>query len=236
TAFENLRDAQRLAELPPWDPFDSEKEWGLGKWLAESGVSQARINQFLKLDIIKENIQPSFHNARALYQKIDTLPTGPRWNCEVLEITGDELDHLGKSKTEKVHFWQRDCVEAIKTIIANPTFKDHLRYAPEQVYLDEECTKREYEEMWTGDTWWELQVQRHCSSRLQSSNSAQGKLPVGATVVPVILASDKTQLSTFSGDKQAWPVYLSVGNLSKDIRRKPSLHGTILIGYIPVSK
>ncbi|KAJ7205443.1 hypothetical protein GGX14DRAFT_397581 [Mycena pura] len=41
TAFEGLRDAQHEAGLPPWHPFDSEKEWGLGKWLAESGVSQA---------------------------------------------------------------------------------------------------------------------------------------------------------------------------------------------------
>ena len=62
------------------------------------------------------------------------------------------------------------------------------------------------------------------------------RLPPGATVVPVILASDKTELSRFKGDKTAWPVYLSVGNISKHIRRQPSKHASVLLGYLPVSK
>ena len=62
------------------------------------------------------------------------------------------------------------------------------------------------------------------------------KLPPGATIAPIILASDKTNLSQFGGDKQAWPVYLTIGNIFKDICHQPSLHGTVLIGYLPVAK
>ncbi|KAF8248626.1 hypothetical protein K440DRAFT_649801 [Wilcoxina mikolae CBS 423.85] len=74
--------------------------------------------------------------------------------------------------------------------------------------------------MWTADWWWKIQE----------------SLPDGSTVVPVILGSDKTMLSTLSGDKSAWPVYLSIGNLSKAKRRSvkcpngPKIH-TINIAY-----
>jgi hypothetical protein len=56
------------------------------------------------------------------------------------------------------------------------------------------------------------------------------------TVSPVILASDKTELSRFRGDKTAWPVCLTIGNISKHIRRQPARYASILVGYLPVSK
>jgi hypothetical protein len=57
----------------------------------------------------------------------------------------------------------------------------------------------------------------------------------GATVVPIIISSDKTQLMLFHG-KAAYPVYLTIGNIPKDIRRKPSRRAQILITYIPTTK
>jgi Plavaka transposase len=55
-------------------------------------------------------------------------------------------------------------------------------------------------------------------------------------LIPVILASDSTALTVFSGDKEAWPLYLSIGNIRSDIRNKPSNGAWVLIAYIPAAK
>jgi len=61
----------------------------------------------------------------------------------------------------------------------------------------------------------------------------QDQLPAGATIVPVICASDKTQLTNFSGNQHAWPLHLTIGNIRKDIRRTPKKRTWILPGLIP---
>ncbi|KAJ7215521.1 hypothetical protein GGX14DRAFT_608507, partial [Mycena pura] len=220
TTFDRIRTDQRERNLPPWHPFESKEDWELAQWLVRAGVSQSKIEEFLKLDKIKCGAQPSYSTSRQLFDKIDALPSGPNWSYEVLEIEGDVVDENGVRLKEEVELWKRDPVDCIKELMGNAAFRKVLRYAPIRVYCDEDAKKREYSEIWTANTWWELQE----------------KLPEGATICPVILASDKTQLSTLSGDKQAWPVYLSIGNLPHDVRSKPSQRGTILLGYIPVSK
>jgi hypothetical protein len=54
-------------------------------------------------------------------------------------------------------------------------------------------------------------------------------------VIPIILSSDKTQLTLFRS-KAAYPVYLTIGNIPKSIRWKPSRHAQMLVGYIPTTK
>ena len=61
-------------------------------------------------------------------------------------------------------------------------------------------------------------------------------MPVGAAVAPVIIATDKTQLTQFSGNKSAYPIYMTLGNLPRALRRKPSEHACILIGYLSCDK
>jgi hypothetical protein len=51
----------------------------------------------------------------------------------------------------------------------------------------------------------------------------------------LIVSSDKIQLTLF-WDKQAYPVYLTVGNIPKAIHQKPLLHAQLLMGYIPTTK
>jgi hypothetical protein len=57
----------------------------------------------------------------------------------------------------------------------------------------------------------------------------------GATVILLIVSSDKTQLMLFRG-KTAYLIYMTIGNIPKDIRQKPSRQAQLLIGYIPTTK
>ncbi|EGN97235.1 hypothetical protein SERLA73DRAFT_57773 [Serpula lacrymans var. lacrymans S7.3] len=70
--------------------------------------------------------------------------------------------------------------------------------------------------MWTGK-WW---------------HAIQARLPKGAALSPVIITTDKTQLTQFSDSKSAYPVYLTLGNIPRAIQRRPSQHACILIGYL----
>lgn len=57
----------------------------------------------------------------------------------------------------------------------------------------------------------------------------------GGTIIPIILSTDKTQITLFR-NKEAYPVYMTIGNIPKGIRRKPSHQAYVLLGYIPTSK
>jgi len=93
--------------------------------------------------------------------------------------------------------YYRDIFNCIQFRLAHLPFQAHLDFEP--VRLADAEGHRIYNEMNTGDWWWDTQDQ----------------LPTGAMIVPVICASDKTHLTNFSGDQHAWPLYLPIGNISK---------------------
>ncbi|KAH9040246.1 hypothetical protein EDB84DRAFT_1647334 [Lactarius hengduanensis] len=109
-----------------------------------------------------------------------------------------------------------------RTLYGNPEFARDLVFAPECHYTDHEQTCRVYSEIHTGDWWWAVQT------------SLEAHQP-GATVILVVISSDKTQLTLFRS-KAAYPVYLTIGNIPKHIRQKPSRHAQMLIGYIPTTR
>ncbi|KIJ43709.1 hypothetical protein M422DRAFT_252953 [Sphaerobolus stellatus SS14] len=208
TRYDELQQMQREGKLGKVRPFADVEEWELAQWLLRSGVSQSEMDNFLKLDIARNRLGTSFKDKRTLMEKIDAL------------LQGDALDYNGDRLSEELDLWYRDPTECVAELIGNPMFREDLKYAPEKLFADEEMSEEVINEMWTAEWWWEQ----------------QGKLRDGATIVPVILASDKTQLSQFSRDKQAWPVYISIGNIAKSTRRQSSKHAMILLGYIPVMK
>lgn len=187
TPFELYRQEQKAKGLPPWAPYDSLADWELAEWLIKSGVSQSRIDSFFKLRKvslqfnltgetfqsrslfvmadkprvlqIKNDARPSSHNKRSFFQKIDSLPTGPKWVYDGFEVKGDLVDLDGLEKSEEAELWRRDPVEAIAELLSNPSFANDTHYMPERVFTAKDGKfVRWFGEMWTTEWWWEVLV------------------------------------------------------------------------------
>ncbi|KAJ3870603.1 hypothetical protein F5051DRAFT_447434 [Lentinula edodes] len=107
---------------------------------------------------------------------------------------------------EAFDLYKRPIEECIRALYG---FPDHVRYlcvSPERHYSDANKTQRLYHDMHTGKWWWNTQVQ------LEQDKP-------GATIVP-----------------SAYPVYLTIGNLPKEVRRKPSQQAQILLAYLPTTR
>ena len=112
----------------------------------------------------------SFHNACSFLKRVDSLHTGLAWTCKTIDVEGDEEGEDGRLKRETLELWRRDPVECVKELIGNPAWRDTIAYAPERAYTDAEGRNQIYDEMWTGEWWWETQVSTHRRLRAMRPN------------------------------------------------------------------
>jgi len=52
--------------------------------------------------------------------------------------------------------------------------------------------------------------------------------------LPLIVMSDVIHLSSFAGNKEEWPVYMKIGNLSSKMRQMPSKHSVVMVALLPI--
>ncbi|KAK7017889.1 hypothetical protein VNI00_018532 [Paramarasmius palmivorus] len=195
----------------PYAPFTSKLDWEVARWAKLRGPGATAMTELLQITGLCERLGLSFSTSNELNRLIDTLPDRPRCHREEISVGGEAFE-----------FYYRDVRECIKTLWADPDFTPYLVFAPERHYRDRLKTVRLYHDVHTGDWWWETQEE------------FEKKHPC-ATVVPIIISSDKTQVTLFR-NKTAYPVYMTIGNLPKFIRRKPSRFAQILIAYLPTTK
>ncbi|KAI6096530.1 hypothetical protein EDD16DRAFT_1773567 [Pisolithus croceorrhizus] len=175
TVFESMEAAENM-----WAPFHSEEEWELARFLMKN-IGQTKMDEFLKLDIIWQN-GVSFDNAQSLLKYVDKLCTGPAQTCKMIDVEGDIV-------TEDGCMWE---------LMGNPAFWDVMSYVPECAYADAKGKNHIYDEMWTGKCWQNIQPHEALIDRINKK-----KIPEGGVVAPVILSSNKMNLSQFSRDKKS---------------------------------
>ncbi|KAF8316953.1 uncharacterized protein EI90DRAFT_2844838, partial [Cantharellus anzutake] len=61
-------------------------------------------------------------------------------------------------------------------------------------------------------------------------------LDKGSTILGIILASDRTHLTSFTGDKKMHAVYISLGNISKNVHQKHNTRAWLLLAKVPICK
>ncbi|KAL0570267.1 hypothetical protein V5O48_011694 [Marasmius crinis-equi] len=196
----------------PWFPFTSQVDWEVGRWAKLRGPGSNAFNEFLKIPGVVEALGLSFKTTEELNKIIDTkLPGRPVFNRAEAVVAGEAHE-----------FYHRDILECIRALWGDPDLSTYLIMCPERHYTDHTRQKRLFHSMHTGRWWWATQ------KRVEQTHP-------GATIIPVILSSDKTQLTVF-GNKTAYPVYITIGNIPKEIRRKPSRGAYLLLAYLPTSK
>jgi hypothetical protein len=66
-------------------------------------------------------------------------------------------------------------------------------------------------------------------------NPLQDQLPVGATIVPIILASDKTPVTRHTGGLEMHLVFMTIGNIQSDVRMQATSHAWRCVAFIPTT-
>ncbi|KAG2755608.1 hypothetical protein P692DRAFT_201836747 [Suillus brevipes Sb2] len=181
-----------------YTPFASKLDWDMVRWAKLQGSSSTVFSELVSIEGLSEKLGLSFKNTRELNKIIDNeLPGRPKFKHKQIVVTNEAFD---------VYF--HNIIECIKALFSDPNFANFLVFAPECHYADKDETICLYHEMHTGKWWWNSQ--KHLDNERP-----------GATIILVIISSDKTQVMMLR-NKSAYPVYMTIGNIPKGIRRKPS--------------
>ncbi|KAG1807705.1 hypothetical protein EV424DRAFT_1543759 [Suillus variegatus] len=182
-------DQKRRRKINPLYPFVDQAEWQLAEFIAQR-LTQTDINKFLKLDWFKTRPRPSFKSADQLFGWINLLPGGPEWQSTTLEF----LNYTTQRPIELI--W-RDDLEVAQDLFVNPIFANHMIYDPHLVMVDAE---RKYGEFFSGERAFFI----------------QNKLPEGATMVLIMLVSDKTPVTRLMGGLEMHPIFLTISNIQSE--------------------
>jgi hypothetical protein len=100
-------------------------------------------------DCVRDSLKSNYH----LRQKIDRMEDGlghGSWKKSSLSMAWNE------QHPDNIAFWHRDLIGCAQWLLRQPAYEDHLTYVPVRCF--NHAGHRVYNEMHTGDWWWDKQV------------------------------------------------------------------------------
>ncbi|KAG2353017.1 hypothetical protein BDR07DRAFT_1383624 [Suillus spraguei] len=174
----------------PFYPFQDQAEFELGKFLCER-LTQSDMERFLKLEWVYLKLENMGYSKDQLLAWVASLPTGPKWCSMTLEITRYPT-------VQSINLIWHNGLEVVQDLFANPIFANHMTYDP-HIVVDGD--KRKYSEYFMAQQAFEIQDQ----------------LPEGATIVPMIIASDKTPVTWHTEGLEMHPIFVTISNIQSDV-------------------
>ncbi|KAG2155027.1 uncharacterized protein EDB93DRAFT_1239317 [Suillus bovinus] len=137
------------------------------------------------------------------------------WHIQSAQQMFTFMDALPKGPKWRCMTIHTEALEVMQHIFGNSIFANNVEFDPYEIKVNRE---REYSE-WMS-----------CSR----AHKIQDQLPPGATIVPIVLASEKTPITHQSGALEMHPMFLTTANIRSDIRIKATMHAWSCIAYMPI--
>ncbi|KAI6162858.1 hypothetical protein EDD17DRAFT_1776419 [Pisolithus thermaeus] len=161
-----------------------------------------------------------------LYCIIDSTHIGDiKWDSFAIQYTGEEPNGAPTTwMSDSYEVWYHDPHEATHNILTGLDFTDQLDYVPYWEY-DVSNDERHWQDFMTGDWAWE-QVDGIISDNPTIT---------GATLVPIILSSDKMTMLVATGQTDYYPLYPSIRNVHNTLCHA-HCNAVALIGFLAMPK
>jgi len=133
---------------PGWDPlfpFESKLQWDFCRTHVEENTGKSSLDRMIRRGLFKDgsNVRSADHLRELIHAMDDGLDC--EWEENTIDIEGVDTE-----------YWFRDPMTILRYLFSHLPFKTHLAYAPIKDYGSD--GKRLYCEMWTGNWWWQQQV------------------------------------------------------------------------------
>lgn len=146
---------------------------------------------------------------------------------------------LPDAPDEPLTMYLRHIGDCADYLLGRPDLAGDVEFQPRVIFKPDDKTQV-FSEMFTAHLWHILLVRVKRESRVEyiaefDKQKLAGQDP-DAAMGGVMLGSDVTHLTHYSGDVKVHGVYVSLGNIHKDVRNHTSRRAWMLVAYIPICK